>query len=171
MSEHDPAYCLLCTAGTPHQGLVTLPAERHTVSAGSPGTLVLPRREAAGALADADRQIRALLEDVESILATIEVAEEEILAAQRRHRERPPQRDDTGKITSRKGPLWRAFRLLRPTGAMDSKAEFVYRAHCRDLLDRVARGQDTRPATDVEMVVALCQVGLAVPMHGVAVGL
>src|SRR5437016_3464821 len=67
-------------------------------------------------------------------------AEDEISKAQQRH----PECADV---------LYHAFRLLTPSPIPQqaSPAEFVYRSHCRELLERVASGQDTRPATDAEI--------------------
>jgi hypothetical protein len=182
MAEHNPAYCLLCLADTPHDGLVTLPpdppeaAVTTHLTTGSPAEVparreALPGRRALDGLAGIDAGTHDLLEQMEDILDTIEIAEEEIEAAQARHREKPPERDATGKIIGVKGPLWRSFRLLEPKGAMASKAEFVHRGHCREVLDRVAHRQDTRPATDAEMIAGLCQVSLAVPLRPTAFGL
>jgi hypothetical protein len=40
----------------------------------------------------------------------------------------------------------------------------VYRKHCAEILERVARGQDTRPATDAEVLFGFCEVSLQVPL-------
>jgi hypothetical protein len=47
----------------------------------------------------------------------------------------------------------------------------VYRAHCRELLDRVARGEDTRQATAAECCAALMETSLAAPLSTSAAGL
>jgi len=49
--------------------------------------------------------------------------------------------------------------------------EFVYRAHARELLDRVAAGADTRPATAAELCLACVEVSQQAPMHGAGAGL
>lgn len=96
---------------------------------------------------------------IESVFRCMEIAEEEIAAARGGRTEADP--DD---------PLWRSFTLLRTTHEQMS-TEFVYRAHCRELLERVRRGADTRPATDAEMALALMDVSLVTPMTGAATGL
>jgi len=64
------------------------------------------------------------------------VAEEEILSACERHPEEI-------KL------IWNSFKLLDP-GELAMLDDGVYRAHCRELLDRVADGEDTRPGTRAE---------------------
>lgn len=84
-------------------------------------------------------------------------AEDEIDAATRRH----PAAADR---------IHRSFLLLRPASARIG-TEVVYRSHCRELLDRAAGGQDTRPGTAVECCIALCMTSLAAPLRSSAVGL
>ena len=47
----------------------------------------------------------------------------------------------------------------------------MYRSHCRELLDRVAHGADTRPGTAAECCAALSEASLRAPLHSSAVGL
>lgn len=82
-------------------------------------------------------------------------AEEEIEAARARH----PGQDDL---------LYHCFTLLQPTAARMT-TEWVYRAHCRELLDRVAADGDPREATDAEVASVCCQVSLRVPLNSAAV--
>ena len=89
------------------------------------------------------------------------IAEEEIEAAQKRFHE-PVGKGD--------GPIWNSFTLLMPTHP-DMKAESLYRVHCRELLDRVGRGEDTRPATHAEMIFALSEASLRAPLDNGATGL
>ncbi|NYH77174.1 hypothetical protein FHR84_000488 [Actinopolyspora biskrensis] len=84
-------------------------------------------------------------------------SEDEIRTAQQRH----PHAADT---------LHHSFTLLRPTSER-MNTEFVYRGHCRELLDRVATGKDTRPGTAAEIVIALCGVAMATPINTAAEGL
>jgi hypothetical protein len=63
-----------------------------------------------------------------------------------------------------------SFVLLRPTHPL-LRNEIVYRPHCRELLDRVGTGDDTRPGTAAECCVALSQVSLRAPLRSSAVGL
>ncbi|MEV7123961.1 hypothetical protein [Kitasatospora griseola] len=78
------------------------------------------------------------------------VAEEEIAAARERHGERD------------RGPIWGAFLLLQHTEPLEH-APSLYRAHVRELLDRVAAGRDTRPATDAELLASLSAGSVQVP--------
>jgi hypothetical protein len=49
--------------------------------------------------------------------------------------------------------------------------EPVYRSHCRELLDRVAAGADTRPGTAAEVCCTLHDVSLIAPLRSAATGL
>jgi hypothetical protein len=89
---------------------------------------------------------------IDSVLGRCLWADEEIEAAQARHGERD------------RGPLWNSFRLLRPTHER-AWPELVYRAHCRELLDRVAAGIDTRPATDAEKLAVLSAASQTAPLN------
>lgn len=89
---------------------------------------------------------------IDSVLDQCFVAEEEIEAAQLRHGERD------------RGPLWNSFRLLKPTHDR-AWPELVYRAHCRELLNRVAAGIDTRPATDAEKISVLSAASQTAPLN------
>jgi hypothetical protein len=115
--------------------------------------------------------IEGFISATEDVLATIDIAEDGISAAQKRYGELPPERDESGRIIGETGPLWSAFRLLRPTHHLMDHTEFVYRAHCRELLDRVALGEDTRPPTGAELVIAMMETSLLAPMTGAANGL
>ncbi|WP_331722965.1 hypothetical protein [Nocardia sp. NBC_00511] len=84
-------------------------------------------------------------------------AEDEIAAAQHRH----PHRADE---------IWHSYPLLKPFHERMSN-ELVYRAYCRELLERVATGRDTRPATAIEVVLTLRDVSLAAPLNTAAAGL
>jgi hypothetical protein len=91
-------------------------------------------------------------------LRYMEIAEEEIAKARGGNTE--PDNDD---------PLWRAFRLL--SQSRFKMVDFVYRGHCQELLERIAKGDDTRPATDAEMAHGLCETSLEAPMKESAVAL
>lgn len=101
-------------------------------------------------------ELDALFNDVggliDAMLDRLVWAEEEIEAAQLRHGERD------------RGPLWNSFRLLKPTHDR-AWPELVYRAHCRELLDRVADGIDTRPATDAEKIAVLSAASQVAPLN------
>ncbi len=96
--------------------------------------------------------------DLDPVLTQMAWAEEEISLAIERH----PHAADT---------LHHSFTLIRPTNDRRMNAEFIYRGHCRELLDRIANGEDTRPGTAAEVAIALCEVGLATPLNDAATGL
>jgi hypothetical protein len=78
----------------------------------------------------------------------MEWAEQEIAAAQARH----PQQA---------GRIWHSFSLFQPNpGLGRMTSEMVYRSHCREILDRVAAGEDTRPGTAAEGCCALRNMSL-----------
>ncbi len=83
--------------------------------------------------------------------------EEEIAAAQARH----PERADE---------IWHSFPLLRPTNDLMAR-EPVYRAHCREILERVATGSDTRAATAIEVLMVMRETSLIAPLTTAATGL
>lgn len=86
---------------------------------------------------------------------TLEWAQSEIEKAQARHGEQGM------------GPLWNSFTLLQHTHEMLLR-EPLFRAHCREILERVARNEDTRPGTDAEMIVPLHKISLVTPMNSAA---
>jgi hypothetical protein len=97
--------------------------------------------------------------EVTGASAWVGIAEDEIEQAAGRH---PEAADD----------LYHAFALMLPaTGAAAWETEFVYRAHCRELLERVAAGEDTRPGTTAEAVLAISEVSKKIPLTGTAAGL
>jgi hypothetical protein len=101
-----------------------------------------------------------LLESSDLIGTTLEQmqwAESEIDAAITRH---PAQGD----------LLHHGFGLLVPTHRLMA-TEFVSRSHYRELLDRLATGQDTRPGTAAEVCCACSEVSLVTPMSSTAAGL
>ncbi|NNH73794.1 hypothetical protein HLB23_28735 [Nocardia uniformis] len=84
-------------------------------------------------------------------------AEDEIAAAQRRHRGAADQ-------------LWHCFVLLKHEHEL-MRREILFRAHCREILERVAAGHDTRDGTAAEVVVVLRAACLAVPLTSTGAGL
>jgi hypothetical protein len=61
--------------------------------------------------------------------------------------------------------------LLKPAvSKMTDVAPFIYAGHCRELLERVAAGDDTRPGTAAEILMTLRDVSLAIPLHGPGYG-
>lgn len=89
------------------------------------------------------------------VFSEMEWAEDEIAQAQKRH-------------PAKAALLWEQFMLMHTDVPLPG--ERVYRAHCRELLERVAAGGDTRPPTDAELCGAYCQASLAgPPPHGAVV--
>ena len=94
---------------------------------------------------------------LDGLFGQMEYAADEIERAQARHR-------------SGADRIWHSFGLLTP--AHDRMAtEFVYRSHCRELLNRVAAGQDTRPGTAAELCCALSDASTVAPLTTTAAGL
>ncbi len=112
----------------------------------------------------AELDLRKMFDDaasaVGSVLNLIGVGEREIEAAMRRH----PKHADA---------LWHCFSLIQPTGGGDGVGvhEQLYRSHARELLDRVAAGQDLRHATSAEVLLAMKEVSLETPMNNAGIGL
>jgi hypothetical protein len=84
-------------------------------------------------------------------------AEDEIQAGMRRH----PAAADA---------IWHSLTLTTPTADL-MRVEIVYRAHVREIVDRVAAGQDTRPGTAVEVAILCCHVSQLAPLTTTAAGL
>ncbi|WP_243795068.1 hypothetical protein [Saccharopolyspora gloriosae] len=95
--------------------------------------------------------------DVAGLFEIMDWAEEEIAAARRRH----AVDADT---------LWHSFTLLVPRHELMS-TEFVYRSHAVELLERVAAGEDTRPATAAEVCCVLAASSEVASLTSVAAGL
>jgi|ERR1700742_253971 len=89
----------------------------------------------------------------------MELAEDEIRKAQDRH---PAHRDR----------LYHSFSLLKPNMGLERMAsEMVYRAHCRELLERVVAGTDTRPGTAAEVCCVMLETTKLAPLTSAAAGL
>jgi hypothetical protein len=116
-------------------------------------------RPALAGLGDALSQVVARMRaETDGGLAAIRWREDEIALAIGRH---PAAEND----------LFHANRIVVPsiaTAAWD--AEFIFRGHVRELLERVAAGQDTQPATAAECCIAMAEVAMALPPHGAAAG-
>ena len=110
---------------------------------------------------DVPDDLQALISDlvqvVEELDATVRWAHDEIATAAARH---PAAADAVND----------SFPLLMPSNPL-LVTEELYRAHCVELLDRVVRGEDTRPGTAVECCIVLSKVSLEVPLPTHAVGL
>jgi len=98
-----------------------------------------------------------LVDGLAGLFEQMEWAEDEIEKAKRRH----PDRADL---------IYHSFKLLTPTRDLMG-TEFVYRSHCRELLERVAAGHDTRPGTAAEVCIACCDASMLAPLTETAAGL
>jgi hypothetical protein len=101
---------------------------------------------------------RQVQREVDAACALIDIAEDEIGQATERH---PDAADD----------LFHSYVLLLPAIASAAwSTNFVLRAHCREQLERVVAGEDTRPGTTVECLLAISEVSKAIPLGGAASG-
>lgn len=111
---------------------------------------------------DEPPSLPALLTEIEgavaSAFAVMEWAEDEIDQATARH----PARADL---------LYHAFGLLCGRDHRLSANERLYRGHCRELLDRVAAGADTRPGTAAEVVLVCSDSSALAPLTSAGAGL
>lgn len=115
----------------------------------------------AGAVNDADclaRLVDKLVPDRRVRLDLMDIAEVQIAAAQRHY----PAAEHV---------LFHCFGLLQATTSTMTYADWVYAAHCRELLDRVAAGAATEPATAVEVLCMLSTISKATPVQATATGL
>lgn len=87
------------------------------------------------------------------VFALMKIAEDEILAAKRRAHS-PEARERVRNV----------FGHLAPPAGMSVLADWVYRAHARELLDRALAGQDLRPATKSAVMLALMHGSLKAPL-------
>ncbi len=78
------------------------------------------------------------------------IAEEEICAAKARHRRSA-------------GRLHTAFRYLCPPAALMGLDDRIYRAYCREILDRVAARENLKLGTAAEVIAALSRASLTAP--------
>jgi hypothetical protein len=87
-----------------------------------------------------------------NIFAQIEIADEEIRAAQERHPEQAEMIDGL-------------FLWLRPKSDLERKMTLeMYRGHIRELIERVVAGKDTELPTSAEKAWALCETSLEAPL-------
>ena len=66
--------------------------------------------------------------------------------------------------------IWHSFSLLRPTHGLMHKTDMIYRSHCREILQRVIEGADTRPGTAAECCIVCCETSQIAPMTVAGVG-
>jgi hypothetical protein len=111
-------------------------------------------------MAGLDEILGDLTSGLAGIFEVMEWAESEIANAQKRH---PAQAD----------MLHHCFALVKPQEHMwkMTNNEAIYRAHARELLERVITGTDMRPGTDAEICIAMSEVSQVTPMRPEACGL
>jgi hypothetical protein len=66
-----------------------------------------------------------------------------------------------------RGPLWHSFLTVRQNEPYMAD-EIIYRAHAREILERIAAGRDVRPGTDAEMIAGLRQSSVVTPLSPAA---
>lgn len=94
---------------------------------------------------------------LEGVSRQIEWAEDEIQQAMER-------------LPSERDVLYHSFPLLNPTHKLMA-TEFVYRSHCREILERLVTGADTRPGTAAEVCCLCYDMCLRVPLRSPIAGL
>ncbi|WP_219505183.1 hypothetical protein [Nonomuraea ceibae] len=104
----------------------------------------------------AEARLDLLAASLTPVFEHISWAEEEVQLAMKRH----PWAADT---------LWHSFSLLKATRVL-LRWELPYRAHCRELLDRVAAGLDTRPGTSAEIMSVASDISNIYPMNATGFG-
>lgn len=107
------------------------------------------------------QSVNAILTEITDLFGAMfdrmEWADDEIAKAQARHPESANK-------------LYHAFKLLNTAHELMGN-EMVYRSHCREILDRVTKGQDTRPGTAAEICVMMSQITQRTPVSTAATGL
>jgi hypothetical protein len=86
---------------------------------------------------------------LDDLFECMEIAEDEISKAMNRH----PQK---------RYLIYGSFLTLKPVAPMPMK---LYRAHCRELLDRIGTGEDYQPVTRAEVLSVLNRAAWAIPLH------
>ena len=95
---------------------------------------------------------RPLATHLEILFECMELAEKEIASAKQRSPEHAER-------------LHTAFLALQPsTPLLHRCPERLFRAHCRELLERVTKSHDLRPATTAEVVAVLSAMSLEHPL-------
>ncbi|WP_327116652.1 hypothetical protein OHB12_05220 [Nocardia sp. NBC_01730] len=105
----------------------------------------------------AENLITQISDGLAPLFNQMEWAESEIAKAQVRHRRH-------------RNVLHHTFSLLSSAHSR-MRQEFVYRSHCRELLERVVAGRCTKQGTAAEVAVALLTTSLAAPLNSTAFGL
>lgn len=83
------------------------------------------------------------INNINGLFASMDIAEE-VMAA-------------TGNVPG-------AFIHLQPSEVLRSKAEWLFRSHCYEIVERVKQGKDTRPGTQAECLAALMEAATQAPL-------
>lgn len=94
---------------------------------------------------------------VSNVFDRMTIAEDEIKKAQAQH----PEHSDR---------IWGSFKILCAS-QLSRYPDVIYRAHCVELLDRVAEGVDTTLGTKAEVMIVCAQASLAHPPSPVTASL
>jgi len=97
------------------------------------------------------------MEAFDAAMSSMEIAEGLIEELSREH----PESADL---------IWHSFSLLRPTQSLMHKTAMIYRSHCREILQRVIDGADTRPGTAAECCIVCCETSQIAPLTVAGVG-
>lgn len=92
--------------------------------------------------------------DLDRIFGHMEIAEREITRGTELYRQYANK-------------IWDAFMMLQPDDYMSRLDNQIYRAHCRELIDRIGHGasKDTMElGTDAEALIAFSEASLAAPL-------
>jgi hypothetical protein len=92
----------------------------------------------------------SLARTVRATFARVDIAEEEIQAAKLR-------------FPACASEIHAAFACLCPTDPIRDLSEDVFRFHCREILERVAKAQDVRPGTTAEVLGFLADASQLAP--------
>ena len=84
---------------------------------------------------------------IENAFRRMAIAEDEISRGQQRH----PNHSDK---------IFAMFRHLCPTPMLRHVPDEVFRAHCRELIERVANDEDIQPGTNAELLAFLSKLSL-----------
>ena len=97
------------------------------------------------------------MEQFDAAMSSMAIAEGLIEELSQKH----PERADL---------IWHSFSLLRPTHSLMHKTDMIYRSHCREILQRVIDGADTRPGTAAECCIVCCETSQIAPLTVAGVG-
>jgi hypothetical protein len=94
-----------------------------------------------------------------STFGQMAIAEEEIESIRAEYPERSGYLNKVG------------FLLCMPSPILREASDWTFRAHCREILERAATDQDTRPATSAELAIAFSETSLKAPLNPRGAGL